>query len=457
MKEPKVHVGILFEPQIEFILLNPYRINGETISGKQVVTYNDGKILWGGRLYDELLFEPVNEATDAFELLDVTIGINFHWERKEDQRFLGALKIIVEDSKLTGVNVINVEDYLTSVISSEMSAKASLELLKAHAVISRSWLLANMKGLPVNQEQLAIDYSIQHNASQHSECNCRVKWYERDAHSRFDVCADDHCQRYQGITRASTEIVKQAIAATYGQVLMFDGKICDARFSKCCGGVFEEFQYCWDNVKYPYLAKQRDWKEPTGDKQQGTDTMSAPLTIDLSQEAEAERWIRTSPEAFCNTKDKKILSQVLNNYDQETTDFYRWKVTYTQEEISALIYKRSGIDYGQIVDLIPIARGTSGRLWKLKIVGTKQTMIIGKELEIRRTLSTSHLYSSAFVVDKEEISPEGIPGRFTLVGAGWGHGVGLCQIGAAVMGEQGYDYQPILLHYYINATIDKLY
>ena len=437
MKEPKVHVGILFESQIEFVLLNPYRIAGTEISGKQVVTYDEGKILWNGRRYDELLFEPLHEATDAFELLDVTIGINFHWERKEDQRFLGALKIIVENGKLTGINVINVEDYLTSVISSEMSATASLELLKAHAVISRSWLLAQIQK---NKEIEAAQTGYSAMTQTEEEL---IRWYDREDHTRFDVCADDHCQRYQGITRASTEIVKQAIAATRGQVLMSDGKICDARFSKCCGGAFEEFQYCWEDVKYPYLRKQRDYK-----------VESLP---DLTVEAEADRWIRTSPEAFCNTTDKKILSQVLNNYDQETTDFYRWKVVYTQDELSALILKRSDIDYGQIIDLVPIARGTSARLWKLKIIGTKKTLIIGKELEIRRTLSTSHLYSSAFVVDKEDVSPQGIPGRFILTGAGWGHGVGLCQIGAAVMGEQGYQYDAILLHYYIGASIDKLY
>ncbi|MGP1622249.1 SpoIID/LytB domain-containing protein [Bacteroides heparinolyticus] len=441
MKEPKVHVGILFEPQIEFNLLSPYRIGGTEVCGKQVVTYDEGKIRWNGRLYDELLFEPNNESTDAFELLNVTIGINFHWERKENQRFLGALKIIVEDGKLTGINVVKVEDYLTSVISSEMSATASLELLKAHAVISRSWLLAQIQK---NKEiaETKTDYSAFTQTEEQL-----IRWYDREDHTRFDVCADDHCQRYQGITRASTDIVKQAIAATYGQILMYDGRICDARFSKCCGGVFEEFQYCWEDVKHPYLTRQRDYSL-NGQK------LSAP---DLTQEAEAEKWIRTSPEAFCNTADKRILSQVLNNYDQETTDFYRWKVTYAQDELSALILKRSGIDYGQIIDLVPVARGTSARLWKLKIVGTKKTLTIGKELEIRRTLSNSHLYSSAFVVDKEDISPEGIPGRFVLTGAGWGHGVGLCQIGAAVMGEQGYTYDAILLHYYIDAEIKKLY
>ncbi|MEY8686386.1 SpoIID/LytB domain-containing protein [Bacteroides sp. AN502(2024)] len=444
MKEPQIHVGILFEPQIEFVLLNPYLIAGRKVSGKQVATYDEGKILWNGHHYEELLFEPRHESADAFELLNVTIGINFHWERKEDQRFLGALKIIVENGKLTAINVIRMEDYLTSVISSEMSATASLELLKAHAVISRSWLLAQI------QKNKEITEAHAHYPSFTQTEEELIRWYDREDHIRFDVCADDHCQRYQGITRASTDIVRQAIAATRGQVLTSDGKICDARFSKCCGGAFEEFQYCWEDIQFPYLAKQRDYRMKNGK----ADNVTLP---DLTQEAEADRWIRTSPEAFCNTTDKRILSQVLNNYDQETTDFYRWKVEYTQDELSKLIKERSGIDYGQIIDLIPVARGTSARLWKLKIVGTQRTLTIGKELEIRRTLSPSHLYSSAFVVDKEDISPEGIPGRFILTGAGWGHGAGLCQIGAAVMGEQGYPYDTILLHYYIGACIDKLY
>lgn len=457
MEEPKVEVGILFEPQIEFILPTPYRVCGDyegteyraTAEGKQVVTYRKDGVYWNGLSFRELQFVPLCEETDAFELLDVTIGINFHWERKENQRFRGALKIIVENGKLTGINVVHVEDYLTSVISSEMSATASLELLKAHAVISRSWLLAQIqKNKDITASQAGYSAMTQTEEE-------LIRWYDREDHTRFDVCADDHCQRYQGITRASTEIVRQAIAATRGRVLMSDGKICDARFSKCCGGAFEEFRYCWEDVKYSYLRKQRDWKMESG-KAEGENAVQLTLP-DLTVEAEADRWIRTSPEAFCHTTDKKILSQVLNNYDQETTDFYRWKVTYTQDELSALILKRSGIDYGQIIDLIPIGRGTSARLWKLRIVGTKKTLTIGKELEIRRTLSTSHLYSSAFVVDKEDVSPEGIPGRFILTGAGWGHGVGLCQIGAAVMGEQGYPYDAILLHYYIGASIDKLY
>ena len=446
MQEPKLSVGIMFESKIDFSLLNAYLCNGKEFFGNQIVEFCDGKIHWNGSFHDELVFTPQQEETDSFELFNVTIGINFHWERKEIQRFKGALKIIVENEKLTAINVISVEDYLTSVISSEMSATASLELLKAHAVISRSWVLS-----PLNPPKGDFqDSTIQEQTSELHEPKSPLRgvggllWYERDAHTNFDVCADDHCQRYQGITRASTEIVKQAIVETYGQVLIYDNKICDARFSKCCGGVFEEFQNCWDNVYHPYLRKTRDYISDT----------SLP---DLTVENEAQNWIRTSPDAFCNTRDKQILSQVLNNYDQETTDFYRWKVEYSQEELSALILKRSGVDYGEIIDLIPIERGTSGRLVQLKIVGTKQTRIIGKELEIRRTLSESHLYSSAFVVDREFSEGSEIPSKFILTGSGWGHGVGLCQIGAAVMGEEDHSYEEILLHYYIGAKIEKWY
>lgn len=439
MKEPQIEVGILSKPQIECVLLHTYRINNVEVSGKQTISFEAEKVRWNGRFYDELLFRPTNTATSSFQLIAVTIGINFHWERTENQRFRGALKIIVENGQLTAINVIHLEAYLTSVISSEMSATASLELLKAHAVISRSWLLASINSPNTHRlHHIDRDKHASPDASEH------IKWYNREDHLCFDVCADDHCQRYQGITRASTEAVRQAIAATRGEVLLFDNEICDARFSKCCGGAFEEFASCWEDINYPYLTKQRD---------SNTTTQYLP---DLCVESEAEKWIRTTPHAFCSTADKNILCQVLNNYDQETTNFYRWQVTYMQEELSALILQRSGIDFGQILDLVPVQRGTSGRLIKLKIVGSKRTRTIGKELEIRRTLSTSHLYSSAFVIDKEDVSG-GIPGKFTLTGAGWGHGVGLCQIGAAVMGEQGYAYDAILLHYYIGATIHTHY
>ena len=397
---------------------------------------------------------PQQGAPAFFELKDVTIGINFHWERKEVQKFKGELKIIVEGEQLTAINIISIEEYLISVISSEMSATASLELLKAHAVISRSWLLNKWKTESRKQEMKneKTGKSIQKDSATCSPSFVSdsqfIKWYDHEAHKNFDVCADDHCQRYQGITRASTPQAIEAVTATRGEVLMYAGTICDARFSKCCGGAFEEFQNCWENVKHPYLIGQRDCKIED-------------QLPDLTIETEADKWIRTSPVAFCHTQDKKILSQVLNNYDQETTDFYRWKVCYSQQELSTLIHQRSGIDFGQILDLIPIERGTSGRLVRLKIVGTLRTLIIGKELEIRRTLSTSHLYSSAFVIDKEYKEKghkkDKNPSRFILIGAGWGHGVGLCQIGAAVMGEQGYKYEEILSHYYPGSTLEKQY
>ncbi|MDR0895526.1 MAG: SpoIID/LytB domain-containing protein [Prevotellaceae bacterium] len=410
-EEPRIQVGILFEPKIEFVLYTPFHTDGEEddVRGPQTVRYERGKIAWRDGLYDELIFTPADEAAASFELLDVTIGINFHWQRKEDQCFRGALKFMVEGGKLTAVNIIRTEEYLTSVISSEMSAHASSELLKAHAIISRSWLMRNLS-----------------------------------AHPHYNVCADDHCQRYQGITRATTDRVRQAVADTRGRVLTYHGEICDARYSKCCGGVMEEFQYAWEDVPHPYLKGKRD-------------SMLVTTLPPLMQEPDAERWIRSAPEAFCNTADKQVLSQVLNSYDQETVNFFRWEVAYTQDELAALIRQRSGIDYGGIVDLIPVARGTSGRIWQLRIVGTLHTQVIGKELEIRRTLSPSHLYSAAFIVDKKGVTPDGLPARFVLTGAGWGHGVGLCQIGAAVMSERGYDYEQILLHYYDNAQIEPLY
>lgn len=437
MKEPKVSVGVMFEPIIEFVLNSGFICNGAEYSGIQSVKLNGGKIEWLGKVFDELVFEPSDGSISSFELKGVTIGINFHWERKENQLFKGSLKFIVEGEKITAINLLGVEEYLTSVISSEMSATASLELLKAHAVISRSWLLAQIdKNIEISKS------SEKYRTMTESEGEL-VRWYDREDHTRFDICADDHCQRYQGITRASTKIVKEAIDLTRGELLMSEGKICDARYSKSCGGVFEEFQNCWENKHFPYLVKQRDSKTEKD-------------IPDLTVEKNAIEWIKESPESFCNTTDKTILSQVLNNYDQETVNFYRWSVKYTQKELSQLILKRSGTDYGDILDLIPVERGTSGRLIKLKIVGTKRTRIIGKELEIRRTLSESHLYSSAFFVEKE-MGSEKVPLAFTLKGAGWGHGVGLCQIGAAVMGAKGYNYKDILLHYFIGATINKMY
>ena len=438
MEEPKIKVGIMSAAEVKFILDGDFHVSDNTVSGSQVATTDGKSIIWNNKEYTELFFEPANDEV-SFWLEDVTIGVNFHWERKENQRFKGALKLIVENGKITPINILGVEDYLLSVISSEMSATASLELLKAHAVISRSWLLAQ-----IDKNKRIVDAGEQYSAVEKTSDDEMIKWYDREDHINFDVCADDHCQRYQGITRASTPQVAKAIESTRGQVLMDGENLCDARFSKCCGGVYEEFENCWEPIHYDYLAARRDGENETD-------------FPDLTIEENAREWILTRPEAHCNTSDAEILSQVLNNYDQETTDFYRWEVTYTQEEISKLVKERSGMDYGNIVDLVPIARGTSGRLYKLKIVGTNKTLTIGKELEIRRTLSPSHLYSSAFVVEKGENDANGLPSTFTLKGAGWGHGVGLCQIGAAVMGAKGYDYKEILLHYFVDADIKELY
>lgn len=438
MKEPEISVGIVNAQEIHFTLNGNFFAKGETVSGDQAVSFSEGGILWNGNLYRELTFTP-QEELNSFSLYDVTIGINFHWERQETQIFLGTLKLVVDEEKIVAINILPVEEYLTSVISSEMSANSSLELLKAHAVVSRSWLFAQIEKRKALKGKDEGFFSFIKTKEEY------IRWYDREDHTIFDVCADDHCQRYQGITKASNATVAEAVRATRGRLLMYGNKVCDARFSKCCGGATEEFEYCWEDKHYPYLSAVRDAEEEE----------NRPLP-DLTKEEEAEHWIRKAPKSFCDTHDKKILSQILNNYDQETTDFYRWKVRYTQEELAELIRTNTKTDYGDILDLVPVERGPSGRICKLKIVGTLKTLTIGKELEIRRTLSNTHLFSSAFVVDKGNLK-DGVPQWFLLSGAGWGHGVGLCQIGAAVMGEKGYTYEEILLHYYKGAEIRKFY
>ena len=428
-------MGILSAQKIAFDLNSPYTAKGESIEGPQTVEFSEGGILWRGNQYRELTFSP-QEYDASFSLHDVTIGIDFHWQRKQTQTFNGTLRLVVEADKITAINQLPVERYLSSVISSEMKSTSSPELLKAHAVISRSWLLAQMEKRQHLKDGQNNFFSF---VKKDDEI---IRWYDREDHTIFDVCADDHCQRYQGITDWGRAEVLNAVKATRGQVLISGEEICDARFSKCCGGVTEEFQYCWENTPKPYLRSVMDAN--------GT----AP---DLSDEATAEQWIRTSPTAFCNTTDKKILAEVLNDYDRETPDFYRWRVEYTQEELAALIKEKTKDDFGRIVDLVPLQRGKSGRICRLKIEGTKKSLTIGKELEIRRTLSQTHLYSSAFVVDREMSEGDNTPKRFILTGAGWGHGVGLCQIGAAMMSNKGYDYDDILLHYYRGAEIKKLY
>ena len=434
--QPNVSVGIVSGREIKFCLNATYVAEGMPSAGKQMVSFSENGVVWNGKTYKQLEFLPQSDEA-SFSLYDVTIGVNFHWERKETQTFLGKLKFIVNGNSVCAVNELPVERYLESVISSEMSATSSLELLKAHAVISRSWLLVQMQNRRKGETTAHVAASeIQGNGE-------LIRWYDREDHTLFDVCADDHCQRYQGITKETSAHVAEAIRQTAGQVLTDEDEICDARFSKCCGGETEEFQYCWENLRKPYLVALRDAPQQEA--------------LDLTVEANADRWIRSSPESFCNTRDAKVLSQVLNNYDQETSDFYRWRVEYTQQQVQQLLTEKLGIDFGAVVDLIPVERGTSGRLSKLRIVGEKLTLVIGKELEIRRALSKSHLYSSAFVVDALDRNEQGVPKRFALIGAGWGHGVGLCQIGAAVMGERGYSYKEILLHYYPGAIIEQIY
>lgn len=445
-KQPNVNVGIVSGQKIHFSLNKPYLAKGEMVTGEQEVAFSEGGILWNGNQYSSLTFHP-QSADASFSLSDVTIGVNFHWERKETQTFLGTLHFVVESDKICAINELPVERYLESVISSEMSATSSLELLKAHAVISRSWLLAQMK------KRREVAESGNNFFSFVKKDDRLIRWYDREDHTIFDVCADDHCQRYQGITKETSPHVAEAIRQTKGQILMDGDDICDARFSKCCGGVTEEFQYCWEDTPKNYLSSVRDIIQ--GVKSVGS-AVPAPLPS-LQDEAAADAWIRSNPPAFCNTTDKKILSQVLNDYDQETADFYRWKVTLTQEKLKQLLDEKLKMKFGDILDLQAEERGKSGRISKLRIVGTEKTFVIGKELEIRRALSDTHLYSSAFVVDRCDIDEKGVPQRFDIIGAGWGHGVGLCQIGAAVMGEEGFDYDAILLHYYQGAEIKKVY
>ncbi len=476
--QTEIHVGILFAPKVSFFLHGNYVLEqtGKEVSGAGLLEASPkGSYLLTieGNTAEAtlpLILRPVNEELAFFDLKDVTIGINFHWERMEDQRFTGSLKVIAEEDHLTAINILPMEDYLKSVISSEMKATAFEEFLKAHAVISRSWLLAqiekarklkdagkreagnddfsaNSNSAPggirpgdLQQTTAAADVSV--NAGGIAE---HIRWYDREDHHHFDVCADDHCQRYQGITRATTEEVSKAVDETSGEVLSYEGTICDARYSKCCGGISEVFENVWEPVNHPYLTKVIDNANAKTDK----DTR-------LNTEEKARAWITNSPAAFCNTTNKEVLSQVLNDYDMETADFFRWQVMYDQQMLQKLLKSRLNIDVGDILALTPVERGVSGRLVRLKIQGSKNSIIIGKELEIRKAFSKTHLYSSAFVVDHKDLR-DGIPQKFIFTGAGWGHGVGLCQIGAAVMGAGNYSYTEILAHYFKGAAVEKIY
>ncbi|MDH7604072.1 MAG: SpoIID/LytB domain-containing protein [Melioribacter sp.] len=446
MNYPEISIGILSNKEIRFDLYGEFFENttNKGLSGNFLATLNNNKIILTQNSREifsseEIILTPKDIEEESFVLYDVIIGKQFHWERKEKQRFRGTLKIIIDENNLTAINIIPLDEYLVSVISSEMSANCSIELLKAHAIISRSWVLAQLEK---TKNFSSINEVITENEI--------IRWYHRNDHTKYDFCADDHCQRYQGITKILNEKAYEAVDMTRGLVLMYDNKICDTRYSKCCGGITESYENVWEPVRYHYLVPVLDYKfEVEG------------LDYDLTKEENFEHWIKSSPHAFCNTTNKKILSQILNQFDiQENIsseqNYYRWKIEYSQDEISDIILSKSGIDFGNIVDLIPIERGYSGRIIRLKIIGTKKTLTIGKELEIRKTLSKTHLYSSAFITKKENIIGN-IPSKFILYGCGWGHGVGLCQIGAAVMGEMGYLFDEILSHYYKGAKIHKIY
>ncbi|HSP89124.1 MAG TPA: SpoIID/LytB domain-containing protein [Ignavibacteriaceae bacterium] len=445
-KEPYISIGILSDKEIKFELYGDFSVQGfkQVFNGRFTAELKEGNITCKSakdkiEISNEIIFEPEDPASDSFLVIDVPIGIKFHWERKEKQRFMGSLKILKDNDKIWLINILPVSQYLTSVISSEMSAKSSLQLLKAHAIVSGSWLLSQIdkaKSLKTKKEKYKSTYETE---------NEIIKWVDREDHYLFDVCADDHCQRYQGITKISTENSRRAIEETKGIVLMHDKKICDTRYSKCCGGITEAYENAWEPVKHDYLSSIVDYKfEPEN------------YNTDFSSEQNVRKWITGKPKSFCNTSDDKILTQVLLDYDQETKDFFRWKVEYTQDQLKKIIESKTGMDFGEIIDLVPIERGESARLIKLKIIGSKKTMTIGKELEIRKVLSETHLYSSAIVIDKkgEKNKP---PEKFIIQGAGWGHGVGLCQIGAAVMASQGYQFDEIILHYFKNAKLKKIY
>jgi len=447
-REPRLKVGLINGVQsARFALQGTFKSNiGELIqNGNYVARLDENGIVLEGATNVSggmIQLDPLDFATCSITVHDVVIGINFHWERKETQTFQGSLKIISYAGGLTIINELPLESYLVSVISSEMSATCPPELLCAHAIVSRSWLLAQLESARrITEQKGASPLSTQTNSADEV-----IRWYDRENHASFDVCADDHCQRYQGITKAFSDAAFAAIEATRGKVLVYDEEICDARYSKSCGGKSEVYRAAWEDRDVPYLSAVYDWIDE-----------SEHYAMPLTDEANAERWITSSPLAYCNTKSKELLSRILPGFDQETLDFYRWRVRYTQEELQELLRVRTGIDFGAIVSMEAVERGESARIIRLKITGTNRTVIIGKELEIRRALSRSHLYSSAFIVRAENDEASECPASFELIGAGWGHGVGLCQIGAAVMADKGFQHEQILAHYFRGAMVRMLY
>lgn len=432
LPETLINVGIVVDSEIEFELKNDFLLGEQIIKSGIYNAIIEGEKVCTSFACKTLIELKPRQQDSTFILKNVKIGIGFHWEKTENQEFEGGLTFQVEDGSVRAINNIYLESYLKSVISSEMSAMNDPVLLQVHTIVSRSWLLAQ-----IDTEKSKSKTTV--NSIFHSE-NEIEKWYDREDHSTFDVCADDHCQRYQGITKIISDNAAKAVELTQGQVITFENKVCDARFSKCCGGISENFENVWQAVKVPYLSAVIDFETP--------ETIKS-----LSR----EQLIDSSPKAFCNTNDSEVLKQVLVDFDRATTNFYRWSVSYSQDEISLLVAQKSGIDFGAIIDLVPLERGASGRIFRLKIIGSKQTVIVGKELEIRKWLSKSHLFSSAFLVEKQNENGSEIPLGFVLRGAGWGHGVGMCQIGAAVMSQKGYSVYQILEHYFKGAKLETIY
>jgi stage II sporulation protein D len=435
--EPVIKVGICTGREVRFRLNGRFRLGDLSLSGifsaaaagREIrVCDETGRELWRRA---EVFCRAEEGAT--FTVYEVTIGIDFHWERKQEETFCGDLRFIApENDRIAVINEIGLEAYLASVISSEMNAAAPFEFLQAHAVISRSWLAA-MLGRREEKPRVLTQTERRDGEI--------IRWYDREDHDFFDVCADDHCQRYQGIGGIRTGRAAEAVLATRGMFLLKDDEICDARYHKACGGLTENFATAWEDKKISYLASVPDSmvKHPP-----------------VRTETEAKSWILSFPDAYCHTKDGQILRQVLPAFDQETADFFRWQVAYSRTELEEIIGKKAGMDVGVLYDLVPLMRGPSGRIFRLQIRGSKTSFIVGKELEIRRLLSPSHLFSSAFVVSVER-DTSGLPARFILHGAGWGHGVGLCQVGAAVMAAQGFEAAEILTHYFCGASLKRLY
>lgn len=446
-KDPWIGVGLMTGARDVKLELSGSFSSGDgtllTESGYTVRADGDVVSLGGAATTAPVInLNPSDFASCRFTVHGVRIGRGFHWEREESQQFQGGLRIQASGDGLTLINQLPLESYLVSVISSEMSASCPAELLRAHAIVSRSWLLAQL-----NRERGTETHSQSQSVAEIGDQHEIVRWYDRESHRDFDVCADDHCQRYQGISKAFSQAAFDAVSDTRGKVLMYGEEICDARYSKSCGGMTEAYSAVWDDQDVPYLKPIYD----------GPGSEVPGHRLPLSVEVNAEDWIASTPLAYCGVPTPGLLARVLPGFDQETSDFYRWQVDYSQQELSEILRARLGIDFGQVHSLVALERGESGRIIKLRIVGEKRTLVIGKELEIRRALSRSHLYSSAFVVRATREQQSEFPERFSLIGAGWGHGVGLCQIGAAVMADRGHGHEEILSHYFTGARITGLY